>query len=72
MAANGPIFDLIDHYPVTQGDRNWAYKGFFLEALDTAGVPFFATAVWPDNRAEGDQAGGIWATPSLDRSIAHG
>jgi len=72
LAVNGLIFDLIDHNPVSQGDKNWAYKGFFLEALDTAGVPFFATALWPDNRAAGDQAGGIWATPRLERWIAHG
>jgi hypothetical protein len=76
VAVNGWIFDLIDHYPVAQGDKNWAYKGFFLQAQDTAGVPFFAAALWPDNRTAGDQASGIWATPRLghwiSRNFAHG
>lgn len=76
VAVNGWILDLIDHYPTAQGDKNWAYKGFFLEAQDTAGVPFFAAALWPDNREAGDQASGIWATPRLgrwiSRNFAHG
>ncbi|HJU36960.1 MAG TPA: hypothetical protein VJ716_06045 [Gaiellaceae bacterium] len=70
LALSGRILDLIDHYPAAQGDENWAYEGFFLEAQDTARVPFFATALWPDSRTVGDQESGIWATPRLDRWIS--
>jgi hypothetical protein len=76
VAVNGWIFDLIDHYPVAQGDKTGHTRASSSKRKTRAGVPFFAAALWPDNSTAGDQASGIWATPRLghwiSRNFAHG
>lgn len=63
LAVQVAFFDLVDRYPARgpDGHQNWAYEGFFFEARNSHGIPFFAA----DNFLRDMSGSSSWATPGL-------